>query len=63
LHGPYYYRFWLEAGKLRKEYVKRSDVEHVRARCEARQRFNAELRAGWETWRALRAAVRETERS
>jgi hypothetical protein len=44
---------------LRKQYVKRADVEEVRERCEARRRVFRELQAGWETWRALRAAVRE----
>lgn len=36
LHGPYHYRFWREGGRLRKQYVKRSDVEAVTAACNAR---------------------------
>ncbi len=35
LHGPYYYRFWRDRGRLRKAYVRRSDVDAVRAACAA----------------------------
>lgn len=34
LHAAYY-RFWRERGRLRKAYVRRSDVEQVRAACAA----------------------------
>jgi hypothetical protein len=61
LHGPYHYRFWREGGRLRKAYVKRSELERVRAQCEARRQFRQELKAGWQTWRELLAAVREVE--
>ena len=37
LHGPYYYRFWRENGRLRKQYVPRSQLESVRARCDQRR--------------------------
>jgi hypothetical protein len=38
LHGPYWYRLWREwDGKQHKEYVRKSDVERVRAACEAQQ--------------------------
>jgi hypothetical protein len=37
LHGPYYYRFWREFGRLRKAYVPRDAVADMRARCMARQ--------------------------
>ncbi len=38
LHGPYFYRFWRdEDGRLRKVYVRRADLDEVRAACEARQ--------------------------
>jgi hypothetical protein len=36
LHGPYYYRYWREDGRLRKEYIKRADLESVTAACNAR---------------------------
>jgi hypothetical protein len=35
LHGPYCYRYWREDGILRKCYVRRGDVEQVRAACGA----------------------------
>lgn len=36
LHGPYWYRFWHQDGyKLRKEYVRKADLEAVRAACRA----------------------------
>jgi hypothetical protein len=60
-HGPYFYRFWREDGKLKKEYVRAVDLEEVRARCEARRQFRQELETGWQTWRDLLAAVREVE--
>jgi hypothetical protein len=61
LHGPYYYRFWREGGRLRKVYVRTAELEEVRARCEARRRARRELRQGWDIWRQLLAAVREAE--
>ena len=36
LHGPYWYRFWREDGcKLHKQYVRKADLEAVRAACAA----------------------------
>ncbi len=32
-HGPYFYRFWRENGRLRRAYVKREDVDAIRAAC------------------------------
>lgn len=43
-HGPYYYRFWIEDGKQRKRYVPRLDIAEVRARCKARQEFEAAIK-------------------
>lgn len=38
LHGPYYYRFWRDRrGRLHKDYVRKADLEAVRAACEARR--------------------------
>jgi hypothetical protein len=61
LHGPYYYRFWRESGRLRKAYVRPEELEHVLAACEARRQARRDLRAGWQVWRQIRAAVREVE--
>jgi hypothetical protein len=62
LHGPYYYRLWRDGGKLRKTYVRRSEVDRVRARCEARRQFQRDLQAGWQGWRQMVAIVREAEK-
>jgi hypothetical protein len=61
-HGPYYYRFWREGGKLKKAYVRRADLQEVRSRCEARRLARAALAAGWEQWRGLAAQIREVQR-
>src|SRR5690349_21808447 len=42
---PYYYRFWREGGRLRKQYVKLSEVEKIRAACEGNRR----IRKAWRT--------------
>jgi len=61
LHGPYFFRFWREDGKLRKAYVKRSELETVRKQCAARQQQRLQLRQGLNDWRNLRDLVREHE--
>jgi hypothetical protein len=63
LHGPYFCRFWREAGRLRKAYVRLEDLEQVRARCEARRQARRDLNAGWEQWRDLLANIRELEQA
>jgi hypothetical protein len=63
LHGPYHYRFFREAGKLRKVYIRPADLELVRSQCEARRQARRELQAAWETWRQFRAMVREVEQA
>ena len=43
LHGPYYYRFMRDKyGRLRKQYVRRSEVEAWRDLCERRREWLAE---------------------
>lgn len=37
LHGPYFYRYWREAGRLRKEYVPKELLAQTRAACATRQ--------------------------
>jgi hypothetical protein len=61
LHGPYFYRFWREGGRLHKAYVRPADLEQVRAACNARLQFQKQLSAGWEDWRKLRDQIREVE--
>ncbi len=65
LHGPYFYRFWREDGRLRKVYVRPTDVEEVMAACAAEREL---LRAGRiaraldrEDWCRLVARIREVE--
>jgi len=61
-----YYLFTREGGRLRKRYLKATDIEVVRAACDERRRreraSRAALRAAREDWRALVAGVREVER-
>ena len=52
LHGPYYYRFWREDGRLRKRYVRLDDVAAVRASMQGRREHERHARqvvalAGW----------------
>ena len=53
LHGPYYYRFWREDGRLRKQYVPLDEVEEVRAACKRRQRAETIRRSQRRKWMAI----------
>ncbi len=65
-HGPYYYRAWRVNGKLCWQYVKRSEVETVRAACENRREFQATLRGmrieHTQALQGLRDLLRDLER-
>ena len=61
LHGPYYCRFWRENGRLRKKYVKRSDLEKVRTQCNARRALRQQVKDSWVQIRKLRELVRKAE--
>jgi hypothetical protein len=65
LHGPYFYRFWRENGRLRKAYVKPADLEAVRAACAKERQLNMTRRIlhalGFNDWRRLTALLREGE--
>jgi hypothetical protein len=61
LHGPYYYRFWHEGGRRRKQYVRREQVEEVRARCQARREARRELQEWRQMWRDMAALLKEVE--
>ena len=63
LHGRYYACFWRENGRLRKQYVKRRDVEQVRAQCQARRQARQELATWRQVWREMTTLVREVEHS
>ncbi len=61
-----YYLFWRESGRLRKRYLRASEVDGIRAACDERRRRErarrAVVRTAREEWRALAARVREVER-
>ncbi len=63
LHGPYYYRFWREGGRLRKAYVKPADLDAVQAACvnerELRRARRVLLALGREDWQRLTRLLRE----
>jgi hypothetical protein len=62
LHGPYHYRIWREGGRLRKSYVKPSELEAVRKQCAYRRQLRAHLRNALSDWRVLRDIVQEIEK-
>lgn len=59
LHGVYYYRYTWDEGRRRKSYVKRSEVEQVRAACAEYRKLQRQLRAGRAEWRATLSRARE----
>ncbi len=62
LHGPYFYRFHREGGRLRKTYVPRGQLDDVRAACHRRQRREIEDRLHRVESQALLRALRESTR-
>ncbi len=58
LHGAYYYHFVRIGGRLKKRYLKASEVEQMQAACLARQRKEKEridsLRRFWKQLREIR---------
>jgi hypothetical protein len=65
-HGPYFYRYWRQDGRLCKTYVPRDEVEAVRSQCRARQEAQREERRfereAMEYLRRVRLQLREVER-
>ena len=65
-HGPYYYRVWREGDRVQKVYVKASELESVRAACEAHkvitERLEALRRERERLTHGLRNSWRATER-
>jgi hypothetical protein len=64
LHGAYYYHFIRVNGKLRKRYLKASEVEEIQRACHRRQKQEKEQREDnrtvWQLLRQLRENLRET---
>jgi len=61
LHGPYWRRYWREAGRRRRRYVKRADVEQVRGRILAWRRLHPPTWTARQALAELRRACRELE--
>src|SRR3712207_2571299 len=59
-HGPYFYHFTWMAGKRYRRYVRRRDVEQVRAACRSYRDFQRQLRVGQRQWRMLIATLRDS---
>ena len=66
LHGPYYYLFWRENGRLRKRYIRIDSVADVVTACAARRDQELWRRslveADQKAWRTLVTTLREVER-
>ena len=66
MHGAYFYRFWREKGRLKKEYVPRSQVEAVRSTCalyrDAKATARKQRQEGWQAFRELMHLLRELEK-
>lgn len=56
LHGPYFYRMWRVRGRLRCTYVRKRDVEAVRAACAA---WHAQEQEARKTRRQIEALYME----
>jgi hypothetical protein len=61
LHGPYFYCFWREEGKLKKAYVRIADVDRVREVCQANRHARQLLHFDFDLWRSLQLELREVE--
>ncbi len=61
LHGPYFYRFWREAGRLRKQYVARDEVLLVQEACERRRAERRLLTADLQLFSEMTATLRSLE--
>lgn len=63
LHGAYYYHFVRVGGKLKKRYLKTSEIELIQNACLARQREKklhlSTTQSTWKSLRELRKNLRE----
>ncbi len=69
LHGPYYYRVWREAGRVRKVYIRPAELDAVRAACGTYHAYYQQLRdlrrqrelltrSVWGQWRRTQRLLR-----
>jgi len=65
LHGPFHYRFYYAAGKLRKKYVRKQDLLAVIKACsiykEQRVVWRTMIKDAQNQWRELRAQLKDYE--
>jgi hypothetical protein len=61
LHGPYFSRRWSENGRRREEYVRRDQIDDVRAQCEARRQHEHQVVAARKECRELTRMLKELE--
>ena len=61
LHGPYLYRRWMENGRLRRQYVKPTDVERVRAGLAEWRRLHPPARSTRDVLEELRRLFRQLD--
>jgi len=61
LHGPYFYRFWWEDGRLRKQYVPRSQVKTVTELCDRRRREQRDAKAARQLASGLASSLKQIE--
>ena len=54
LHGPYLYRRWREGGRLRRQYVRSTDAERVRAALAEWRRLHPPARSARDVLAELR---------
>jgi hypothetical protein len=62
LHGPYFYRFWREGGRLRKQYVPRPQLQLVRQLCLRRQLEQRERRSDGQKASEFTDSIKEVEK-
>ncbi len=60
-HGPYYSRRWAQDGQRHEEYVRRDQVEGVRAQCQARRQHEHQVVAARKECRELTRMLKELE--
>lgn len=61
LHGPYFYMFYRDGGRLKKVYVKREYVDRLREASEARRSNRRLVQKTTRLLRELKAALKEIE--
>lgn len=62
LHGPYYNLYYRENGRLRKRYVRKSDVKAMQAQCAAQSSYKAQQRQARQQRRSDEHEAREEYR-